>query len=84
MGCKGVANLEGVPNLGPAIVDVNEEEIMYEITFDLPDAVLADNIVPPDELIPDAAPAPALGAPLAATPTKDKPIRNPTQFAGVH
>ena len=32
----------------PRLVKVNEVEIVYEITFDLPDARLGQNTVPPD------------------------------------
>ncbi len=32
-----------LPAGGPAIVDAKEDEIIYELTFDLPDAGLAEN-----------------------------------------
>ncbi len=48
---------------------------MYEITFDLPYAGLVDNVLLLDDVIPDTESTPALGTPLAATLTKDKPRR---------
>ena len=43
---------EHVPNLGPAIVDANNDKIVYKFTFDLPDAGLhGDNAVPPDDSV---------------------------------
>jgi hypothetical protein len=35
----------------PAIVEANADEVVYEITFDLPDAGLGNNVVPPDPLL---------------------------------
>jgi hypothetical protein len=32
----------------PAIVEANADKVVYEITFDLPDAGLGNNVVPPD------------------------------------
>jgi hypothetical protein len=37
------------------MIEANEEEIVYEITFDLPDAGLGtDMVVPPDDIDPTA------------------------------
>ncbi len=41
----------------PEIVEANDEEVVYEIMFDLPDAGLKDDVVPPDVPIPADAPA---------------------------
>ena len=34
---------------GPRLVEADEDEIVYEITFDLPDAGLGQNAVPPND-----------------------------------
>ncbi len=44
------------PDSGLATVNAHEEKIVYGITFDLPDAGLADNVVPPDNNVPEAMP----------------------------
>jgi hypothetical protein len=43
---------EHVPNPGPAIINANDDEIMYEIMFNLPDVGLhGDNAVSPDNAV---------------------------------
>ena len=40
-------------NPGPALIEGNDDEIVYEITFDMPDdGFLVDGVVPPDDTIP--------------------------------
>ncbi len=57
------------PDLGPAIGDAHEDEIVYEITFDLPDAGLANNVVPPDDDVPETVPN--LAMPNVSVPFPD-------------
>jgi hypothetical protein len=40
-----------------AVVEANDKEVVYEITFDLPDAGLGDHMIPPDPPVPADAPA---------------------------
>ncbi len=69
---------EHVPNLGPVIIDANNDEIMYKITFDLPDAGLhGDNAVPPDDAVEAALNTPAVIA-APPHPMEIKPRRYPT------
>jgi hypothetical protein len=35
-------------NAGPRLVEENEDEIIYEITLDLPDAGFGQNVIPPN------------------------------------
>ncbi len=42
----------GLARGGPALVEPNEDKIVYEITFDLPDAGLAGGNVVPDDTPP--------------------------------
>jgi hypothetical protein len=45
----------GFGRQGPALVEADEDEIVYEITFDLPDAgLLGGNVIPGDTLPPPA------------------------------
>jgi hypothetical protein len=44
------------PPTGPAMIEADEDKIVYEITFDLPDAGLGTGMaVPPDDIDPTAA-----------------------------
>ncbi len=73
------AEYEHVHNPGPAIIDANNDEIVYEITYDLPDTgVHGDNAVPPDDAVEAAPNAPE---PTAAPPDpmEMEPRRYPTR-----
>jgi hypothetical protein len=50
----------------PAIVEANADKVVYEITFDLPDAGLGNNVVPPDPLLQGNKEALDIGADKAA------------------
>jgi hypothetical protein len=43
------------PHAGPALIDADDDKILYVITFDLPDTGLGKNVVPPDNDVPAAA-----------------------------
>ncbi len=56
---------EHIPDLGPATINANDDKIVYEIIFNLPDASLhGDNSVPTDDVV-EAAPnaLPVVAAP---------------------
>ncbi len=72
------AEHEHVPNLEPAIINTNNDKIVYEIMFDLPDADLhGDNAVSPDNTVEAAPNAPAVIA-APPNPMEIKPIHYPT------
>jgi hypothetical protein len=71
---------EHLSNPGPAIIDANNDKIMYEVTFDLPDAGLqGDNAVPPDNAV-EAAPNPLAVVATHPDPIEIKPRRYPAQL----
>jgi hypothetical protein len=51
-GAQNLPEWNEAPDSRPPIVDAQEDKIVYEITFDLTDAGLADNVVPPDNNVP--------------------------------
>ena len=55
--CLQAAQWGQEPGTGPALIEGNDDKIVYEITFDLPDAGLAgNNVVPVDNPPPEAPP----------------------------
>ncbi len=73
------AEHEHVTNLGPAIIDANEDKILYEITFNLPDTGLhGDNAVPPDDMV-EADPNALAVVAAPPNPMEIKPRRHSTQ-----
>ncbi len=69
-----------MPNPGPAIICANNNEIVYEITFDHPDASLqGDNAVPPDNAMEAALNTPAVVT-ASPDPMEIKPRCYPTQL----
>ena len=66
---------------GPTLIEANNNEIVYEITFDMPDdGLLADNVVVADDTIPanDAVHALAYETVDILTDTDNAPWRYPT------
>ncbi len=57
---------------------------MYEITLDLPDTVLANNVVPPDNNVPEAVPnvaMPNVPVPLPNIPAvNNKEVDEPRHY----
>ncbi len=74
------------PDSGPVIVNAHEEKNVYEITSDLPDAGLVNNIVPPDNNVPKAGPNVALSlsdVPAVGNKEVNKPSCYPTQYCWI-
>ncbi len=73
-----------VPDSGPAVDDAHEDKIVYEITFDLPDAGLANNVVLPNNNVPKAVPnvaMPNVVVPLSNVPAVDyKEVDKPRYY----
>jgi hypothetical protein len=63
---------------GPRLVEVDEDKIMYEITFDLPDAGLGQNAVPPDA---PASPAPSFSLDMSDDITTTSRRQNQCDWA---
>jgi hypothetical protein len=89
-GAQNLPKWNEVPDSGPAIVNAHEDKIVYDITFDLPDAGLANNVVLPDNNVPKAVPnmvMPNLAVPLSNVPAvENKEVDKPRHYnlAGVH
>ncbi len=68
---------------GPTLIEGNNNEIVYEITFDMPDdGLLADSVVLPDDTIPATNTVHALAHDTIdiLTDTDNTPRRYPTQL----
>jgi hypothetical protein len=73
------AEHEHVTDLVPVIIDANEDKILYEIMFNLPDTGLhGDNAVPPDDTV-EADPNALAVVAAPPNPMGIKPRRHPTQ-----
>jgi hypothetical protein len=62
-------DLVGVPACNarlPAIAEADEDKVVYEITFDLPNAGLTNKVAPPDEPLHAPLAAPVDVAPVEA------------------
>jgi hypothetical protein len=59
---------------GPRLVEADEDEIVYEITFDLPDASLGQNAVPPNAA---ASPTPLFSLGISGNETTTTGRRHP-------
>jgi hypothetical protein len=74
------AEHEHLPDPGPAIIDTNIDEIVYEIMFNLPDTGLqGDYAVPPDNAVETAPNTPAVVT-ASPDPMEIKPRCYPTQL----
>ena len=61
---------------GPRLVEVDEDKIMYEITFNLPDARLGQNAIPPDTR---ASPMPLFSSGMSDDVTTPSGRQDPPQ-----
>jgi hypothetical protein len=81
---RAAAALAGVPNTGPRLIETEPDELVYEVTFELPDAGLIPGAIPPDTPIDNGEALESTGAdttpadpPTAATDADSR--RYPTR-----
>jgi hypothetical protein len=71
------AAADGAAQNGPRIVEAEPDEIMYDITFNLPDAGLISGAIPP---VSDTEPAAGPALPLPPDPATAVPDNNSQQY----